>query len=137
VWHCQLKIGDSPIFINDGMPGQMEGSSASNPSQTSMWLWSKDVDGAFNTAVAAGAQVAMPLMDQFWGDRMGMVKDRWGITWAFSQHVRDMTPEQMRKAGEAFAKSAQPGSSSMGGDNMPPPSGGGNGTESSTGGAMA
>jgi PhnB protein len=132
VWHAQLKIGDSVLFINDGMPGGSAGSSASNPSHTSMWLWCKDVNSAFNTAVAAGAKVTMPLMDQFWGDRMGMVTDRWGITWAFSQHVRDMTPEQMQQAGEAFAKSQPP--DAMG--DMPPPSGG-NGTEGSTGGAMA
>jgi len=47
----------------------------------------------------------MPLMDQFWGDRYGKVKDPFGHTWAIATHIKDMTPEEMKVAqDEAMAK---------------------------------
>jgi uncharacterized glyoxalase superfamily protein PhnB len=68
-------------------------------------LYVEDVDRLFQQAVQAGAKVAMPLMDQFWGDRYGMVIDPYGHRWSMASHVKDMTPEEMQKAaGEAFAK---------------------------------
>ncbi len=45
----------------------------------------------------------MPLADMFWGDRMGALVDRWGNRWTLAQHKKDMTPEEMRRAGEAMA----------------------------------
>jgi len=33
------------------------------------------VDATFNRAVAPGAKVDTPLMDQFWGDRYGKITD--------------------------------------------------------------
>lgn len=98
IWHAQLQIGDSAIFVNDAFP-EMGG----NAAPTSMWIYSGDVDGAFKRAVEAGAKGVMPVTDMFWGDRTGTVVDRWGNRWTFAQRVRDMTPDDMRKAGEAAA----------------------------------
>jgi PhnB protein len=36
-----------------------------------MFLYTSDVDTVFSRAVAAGAQVSMPVTDMFWGDRYG------------------------------------------------------------------
>jgi uncharacterized glyoxalase superfamily protein PhnB len=73
------------------------------PGPISLWVYSDDVDAAFKRAVDAGAQVKMPLADMFWGDRMGTLVDRWGHRWNLAQRVRDMTPEEMKRAGEAAA----------------------------------
>jgi PhnB protein len=54
-----------------------------------------DADATFNQAVAAGAQVKMPLADMFWGDRYGMVTDPFGHQWSIATHQRDMTSEEM------------------------------------------
>jgi hypothetical protein len=43
----------------------------------------------------------MPLADQFWGDRYGMVADPFGHQWSMASHVKDMTPEEMAKASAA------------------------------------
>jgi PhnB protein len=98
VWHAQVQIGDSAIFMNDAFP-EMGG----NAAPTSLWIYSADVDGAFKRAVDAGAKAAMPVADMFWGDRMGTVVDKWGNRWTFAQRVKDLTPEEMRKAGESAA----------------------------------
>jgi hypothetical protein len=46
----------------------------------------------------------MPVMDMFWGDRLGSVADRWGNQWMIATHVKDMTPEEQKQAGDDFAK---------------------------------
>jgi PhnB protein len=45
----------------------------------------------------------MPLQDMFWGDRWGALVDRWGIRWNLAQHVKDMSPEEMKRASEEAA----------------------------------
>jgi len=44
----------------------------------------------------------MPPADMFWGDRFGKVSDHWGNDWGLAQHVKDMTPDEMKKAEQAF-----------------------------------
>jgi len=63
------------------------------------------VDGAFARAVKAGAKVEMPVMDQFWGDRYGRLKDPFGHKWSIATHVKDMSSDEMKRAmDDAMAK---------------------------------
>lgn len=97
VWHAALRIGDSTIFVNDELPGM------SGPARpASLWLYVDGVDAAFKRATGAGCQVAMPVADMFWGDRMGKVTDKWGNEWVVAQHMKDLTPQEMDKAQKAF-----------------------------------
>lgn len=41
----------------------------------------------------------------FWGDRMGQVVDPFGQKWTIATHVKDMTPEEMKAAEQAFIAS--------------------------------
>src|SRR4051794_27620367 len=66
IMHAELKVGDSLFFISDEMP-QM--GCMSHP--TALWLYVNDCDAAYNRAISAGMTVKSPLMDMFWGDRMG------------------------------------------------------------------
>jgi len=100
IWHSEVRIGDSAFFINDAFPEMGGGAHKS-----SLWLYAENVDATFERAVGAGAKVVMPLGDMFWGDRMGVVVDRWNNQWAIAKHVKDMTPEEMKKAQEDFVAS--------------------------------
>lgn len=40
----------------------------------------------------------MPLENQFWGDRYGIVTDPFGHSWSLASHVKDITPEEMKAA---------------------------------------
>jgi PhnB protein len=100
IWHAELRIGDSVVFVNDAFPEM-----GSGPTKTSLWLYSEDVDAAFKRATDAGVEVRMPLGDMFWGDRMGTVVDHWGNQWTLAQHKQDLTPEQMKKAEQEFVAS--------------------------------
>jgi uncharacterized glyoxalase superfamily protein PhnB len=97
VWHASLRIGDSMLFVNDVFP-EMGGT----PSHSNLWLYVNDVDAAFKRAVDAGATATMPPADMFWGDRLGQVTDPFGQKWALATHVKDMTPEEQKQAGDAF-----------------------------------
>jgi PhnB protein len=63
-----------------------------------------DSDALFNRAVGAGAQVVMPLADQFWGDRGGAVSDPEGYTWWIASRKEDFTPAEMQQRAADFFK---------------------------------
>src|SRR5437870_11568860 len=79
VMHASLRIGDSMLMLNDEFPdyGTLSPLSTGGSAVT-IHIYTENVDAAFNRAVSAGAQVKMPLADQFWGDRYGVVADPFG-----------------------------------------------------------
>jgi PhnB protein len=96
VMHADFRIGSSVIYINDPF------GPVATPANITLHMWSEDVDALFQRAVAAGAEVVMPLANQFWGDRYGHVKDPFGYTWALAQHVEDVSPEDMAQRSAAM-----------------------------------
>lgn len=105
--HASLKVGDSMLMLNDEMPeyGVLSPLSMGGNSPVTIHVYTEKVDEAFNRAVSAGAQVTMPLMDQFWGARYGVVTDPYGHKWSLASQVRDVSPEEMELgAKEAMAK---------------------------------
>ncbi len=109
VMHAELKIGDSIIMLSDEFPEfgavspQVIGGSSSG-----LHIYLDNVDAAFDRAVKAGANVEMPVMDQFWGDRYGRLKDPFGHKWSIGTHVKDLSMDEMKKGmDEACAKAAE------------------------------
>ena len=110
VIHAALRIGDSMLMLNDEFP-EMGGLSplSTGGAGVTIHIYTENVDEAFNRAIAAGAKVAMPLMDQFWGDRYGMVSDPFGHKWSIATHTKDMSFEEMQRAqDDAMAKMPPP-----------------------------
>jgi uncharacterized glyoxalase superfamily protein PhnB len=69
-----------------------------------VFMYVEDVDEVVQQAIDAGANVTMPVDDQFWGDRFGVVADPFGHSWMIATHKEDLTPEQMMERGkEAMA----------------------------------
>jgi uncharacterized glyoxalase superfamily protein PhnB len=105
IWHAELRVGDSVFFANDAMDGMGEPPpSADRPCPVTLWLYVPDCDASHRRAVEAGAKSTMEPADMFWGDRVSSVTDPFGYRWSFATHVKDMTPEEMRQAGEEFAR---------------------------------
>jgi PhnB protein len=97
IMHAEVQIGDSRMMLSDAMQQP--------PTQSSIWLYVPDCDAWWKRALAAGAQVKMPMADMFWGDRWGAVTDKWGNTWSLATHKEDVSPEEMDKRMKAeFAK---------------------------------
>jgi PhnB protein len=100
--HAEIQIGDSRIFLNDEFPemGAVSPLGLKGTAVT-LHLYVEDADKLFQQAVQHGAKVGMPLCDQFWGDRYGMVIDPFGHRWSIASHIKDMTPEEIKKAAAA------------------------------------
>jgi uncharacterized glyoxalase superfamily protein PhnB len=111
VMHSEIKIGNSCIMLNDEFPGH--GISAPvtlNGTSFSVHIYVEDADAFFNRAVEAGATVVMPMAEQFWGDRYGVLTDPYGHCWSIATHIEDVTPEECgKRAQEFFAKMGEDG----------------------------
>lgn len=109
VMHAELQIGDSIIMMSDEFPdfGTLSPQSVGG-SSVQLHIYLDNVDAAFDRAVKAGATVTMPLMDQFWGDRYGTLRDPFGHKWSIATHVKDMSEDEMKRAmDEAMAKHSE------------------------------
>ena len=97
VMHAELKIGDSIIMLSDEYPefGALSPLSTGGAGM-GLHIYVDGVDAAFDRAVKAGAQVEMPVADQFWGDRYGKLKDPFGHKWSIATHTKDMSMDEMK-----------------------------------------
>jgi uncharacterized glyoxalase superfamily protein PhnB len=104
VMHAEIRIGDSMLMIGEENPAWPAFKSAETigASPISLHLYFPDADAAFQRALDAGAKAEMPLDDMFWGDRYGKVKDPFGYVWGIATRVKNLTPEEVRKAGQEW-----------------------------------
>ena len=109
IMHAALKLGDSLFFLNDEMPMPGGGKSPQSIGGTPVTinLYVADCDKIYKQAIAAGAKQVMPLEDQFWGDRYGVVDDPFGHRWAIATHKEDFTNEELAQRGKDFMASTQ------------------------------
>jgi PhnB protein len=83
VMHARLTHGSEAVLMaSDTMPGQPF------TKGTNCWV-NVDCDTVeeierFFKAFAEGGTVVMPLADQFWGARFGMLTDKFGVQWMFN-----------------------------------------------------
>jgi PhnB protein len=109
IMHAEIKIGDSIVMLNDEMPDfGVRGPKAIGGSSTSLFIYKENVDAEWKRAIDAGGKEIQPLADQFWGDRGGCFEDPFGHRWWLSQHIEDLTPDQIRKRAEEFFSQMQP-----------------------------
>jgi len=92
----RLRIGDSVLHIADEFPemGVLAPPSVGG-TPVVLALDVTDAEAVFAQAVAAGAQVRQPLADMFWGDRHGQLTDPFGHRWNISQHLRDVSHDEV------------------------------------------
>jgi PhnB protein len=94
VWYCKLGLNESSVIMADVFPGQWE--KAPNLNTTaSFYLYVDDCDTLFHHAVANECIVMMDLVDTFWGDRIGKLKDPFGHVWTIATWKFEYTPEEI------------------------------------------
>lgn len=100
--HAAIQINGFTIMLNDDFPefdnGKSQTPKAFGGTPVTIHLTVTDVDARFAQAVEAGAEVIMPLDEQFWGDRYGMVRDPFGHQWSLGQPVREVSMEEIESA---------------------------------------
>lgn len=109
VMHAELAIGDSVVMLSDAFP-EMGSKSIADFKGTPLTFhhYVTDADAVFARAQSAGAKPLMPLGDQFWGDRYGMILDPAGMAWGIATHKEDVTPEQMAERMQAEMAKQKP-----------------------------
>lgn len=60
-------------------------------------LYVKDVDQSYEKAIEAGAKALMAVTDEFYGDRVGQVIDRFGYKWMIATHKEQVSVEGMQQ----------------------------------------
>jgi PhnB protein len=102
VWHAEITIGDSIVMVNDEFPEQgAVAPSTIGGSPVGLWVYTDDVDAAYERAVEAAATTDMEPDDMFWGDRLCALRDPYGHKWTLATHVEDVSPEDMEKRQKA------------------------------------
>ena len=82
VMHARFVFDGNMIMLSDVFKGQSV--STNGNIQLSVDVDSEDkLDEVFNK-MAEGGTVTMPLADQFWGAKFGMLQDKFGVSWMFN-----------------------------------------------------
>ena len=104
IMHCELLLGDSRFFVVDEFPGAAWSPQSLGGTSVILHLYVENVDALFERAVAGGAEVILPVADQFWGDRYGMLRDPFGHRWSIASRVEDLSPKQLQARAAAWAE---------------------------------
>lgn len=108
IMHSELLLGDSRFFVVDEFPESMVSPTSLGGTPVTLHLYVRDVDALFNRAVDAGATVLMPVADQFWGDRYGMLLDPFGHRWSMASRIEDLSPKKLQDRAKAWVKDQEP-----------------------------
>lgn len=101
VMHASLKIGNSNIMMSDECrESPNRGVETMGGAPVSFYLYVENSEAAFKKAVDGGAKAVQPMQDAFWGDRLGTIKDPFGLLWTFATHTKDLSQEQIAKGAE-------------------------------------
>jgi uncharacterized glyoxalase superfamily protein PhnB len=73
-----MKLGDSMIMISDA--------GVRAPSPAFLYIYVSDTDATYRRALEAGAKSVEEPAEMPYGDRRGMVEDRWGNIWQIATH---------------------------------------------------
>lgn len=89
---AQMHLGGACIMLNRVRPGSATPSQLGSGTQ-SLTVFLEDVDSHFQKVKSAGARIIEDLHDTVYGERQYGVEDLAGHHWLFSQHARDLSPD--------------------------------------------
>ena len=86
--HAHVYINGSSVMLSDAYPEH--GHVLEKPGAFTMQLILTDdnVDEWWKRATDAGCEIIQPLDLMFWGDRWGLMKDPFGVSWGFNAPVK-------------------------------------------------
>ncbi|MEO6194388.1 MAG: VOC family protein [Thermoanaerobaculia bacterium] len=108
IGHAEILIGGARIMLADEYPeyGSL-GPQSLGGTSVSLHLTVPDVDAFAQQAVAAGAKLAKPIKDEFYGERGGKLEDPFGHVWQVMTRIEEVTPEEMQRRYDALLAEGQ------------------------------
>ncbi len=104
IGHAELTINGALFMLSDEYPQYNKSPETLGGVSAKFYVKCADVDASFARAVAAGAEVIMPLTNQFYGHRDGRVRDPFGHEWLLSAQFEEISPEEMQRRWDASVK---------------------------------
>jgi uncharacterized glyoxalase superfamily protein PhnB len=97
ILNAQVQVGNSMVLI-----GQVPKDHPADKLMPAMlYMYVEDVDAAYRKAIAAGGESIVEPKDQFYGDRVGAVRDLTGNQWWIASHKEEMSSEEMTRRAAA------------------------------------
>lgn len=90
---AQMHLGNAYIMVRSARPGDATAKPGSEQT-ASLTVFVDDVEAHFRQAKSAGAKIVEELHEVMYGEKQYGVEDLDGHRWLFSQHVRDVSPEE-------------------------------------------
>jgi uncharacterized glyoxalase superfamily protein PhnB len=90
---AQLHLGEAWIMVRQARPGCASPAQLGYGTQ-SLTVFVDDVDAHFRRTKSANAKMVEVLHETEYGERQYGVEDIEGHHWLFSQHARDVSPDQ-------------------------------------------
>lgn len=98
IGHAELDFGGATLMLADEFPEYgIVGPETIGGAGVTIHLHVDDADAIVARAVAAGAQVQIPLQDQFYGERSGRIRDPFGHSWNIGHSIESVSPEEMQR----------------------------------------
>ena len=110
IMHAEVAINGGMVMLSDDFPEsptEVSTPEALGGSPVTLHLSVDEPKALWERAVAAGAEVTMPLERQFWGALYGRLRDPFGHHWSIISEAEPVTDEELREgASEAFPEHA-------------------------------
>jgi uncharacterized glyoxalase superfamily protein PhnB len=90
---AQLRFGEAWIMVRRAEDGQSIPSQLGYGTQ-SLTVFVDDIDGQYHRVKASGARIVEDLNETAYGERQFGVEDLAGHHWLFTQHARDVSPDE-------------------------------------------
>jgi len=93
VLNAQVQVGDSMILVGQAPKDHP----ADRLMPAMLYMYVENADQVYRKAIAAGGESIREPADQFYGDRVGAVRDLAGNQWWIATHKEEMSPEEMTR----------------------------------------
>jgi PhnB protein len=98
VSHAELAIGEARLMLADEHPEiDSVGPQTLGGTSVSLTVYVEDVDALVERAITAGAKLLRPVTDEFYGDRVALLRDPFGHKWGFQSRIEHVSPEEMQR----------------------------------------
>lgn len=94
--HAELTLRGATLMLGPEMGGAKTPKTLGG-SPSRLYIYVENVDKVVAKAVKLGATAEGPVMDMFWGDRVGCLVDPEGHRWMVGTHIAEYTPQEMNK----------------------------------------
>jgi PhnB protein len=108
IGHAEIQIDGARIMLAEEFPEHgILGPRSLGGTSVGIHLTVPDVDALAERAVAAGANLARPIKDEFYGERGGKLEDPFGHVWHVMTPIEEVSAEEMQRRYDALLAGGQ------------------------------